>query len=544
MDALRRTLNQFVDLYRSMSPSQRGTLIAVPTMILVALFLLMFNARSSRYVPLSWGKTFTREELMSAEQTLLDGGLTDFHSKGRRLMVPTGEAERYNAALLEGGALPTDWGLELEKQFESDGIFSSDRQQQARTDIALAKELRRIIRAVPDIEDANVIWARSQGTSRWSRTKHTVTATVNVLPRRNRQLSMQLVHSLRAAVAGMVPDLSPADVTIFDQSTGTSHTADKEGEPFDSKLLTRIKQFEQLHQNKIASHLSSYIPNVVVTVNVELENLKRSIERKQVFNPKTIDLDIRDESRNDQLNQQPQSAEPGSASNQPMALRTRVGTQKTRTTTETNTSTRSVPLDFTTSEKELIAAMPKAVQVSVAIPRDYYRKVALKRQSLADAQGDKKDGEEPKAISEADVQKIEQEVQQDVKATVLTLIPTGSPDTAINVTSYTRVEPDVQKIDIPMTETLGNAFSRWGGAIGLALFALWALRLVSKSMPKLPAPETELGATLAMQTPRKDEPQEEPTPPEVTQRDKLQGVVRDDPEMAASVLSKWIQAAK
>ena len=32
-------------------------------------------------------------------------------------------------------------------------------------------------------------------------------------------------------------------------------------------------------------------------------------------------------------------------------------------------------VSFETSEKELIAAMPKAVQVSVGIPRDYYRSV-------------------------------------------------------------------------------------------------------------------------------------------------------------------------
>ena len=544
MDALRRTLNQFLDLYRSMSPSQRGTLIAVPAMILVALFLLISGARSSRHVPLSWGKTFTREELMSAEQTLLDAGLSDFHSKGQRLMVPGGEVERYNAALLEGGSLPTDWGSELEKQFEGDGIFSSDRQQQARKDIALAKELRRVIREVPDIEDANVIWARSQGTNRWPRTKQAVTATVSVLPRRNRQISMQLVHSLRAAVAGMVPDLSPADVTVFDQSTGISHTADKDGEPFDSKLLTRIKQFEQLHQSKIASHLSSYIPNVVVTVNVELENLKRSIERKQVYNPKTVDLAVQEESRNDQFSQQPGSGEPGMKSNKALELRTRSGMQKTRTSTVTNTNAQSVPIDFSTTETELIAAMPKAVHVSIAIPRDYYHKVAMKRQSLANAKADKKDGDETEEISEAEIQKIEQDVQQDVKATVATLIPTGSPDTAINVSSYTAIEPDVETIEVPLTETLTGALSRWGGAIGLALFALWALRMVSKSMPKPPAQDAESETGPAMHVSTEEEPEEKRPPPETTQRDELQTVVRDDPEMAASVLSKWIQAAK
>ena len=37
---------------------------------------------------------------------------------------------------------------------------------------------------------------------------------MNVRPKRGRELSMQLVQSLRAAVANMVPDLDAADVTV------------------------------------------------------------------------------------------------------------------------------------------------------------------------------------------------------------------------------------------------------------------------------------------------------------------------------------------
>lgn len=538
MDTLRNSLQQFLRLFQEMTPSQRGTLIAVPLMVLAGFGLLMYRSGTSSYVPLSWGKSFTPEELMLAEQTLVDAGLTDFRTQGRRVLVPAGQVERYNAALLEGGTLPSNWGAELEKQFEGDGIFSSDRQQQARKDIALAKELRRIIRAVPDIEDANVIWARSQGRERWPYQRQTVTATVNVLPRRNRPLSPQLIHSLRMAVANMVPDLKPEDVAVFDQSTGTSHTADREDDPFGSKLLARIKEFEQLHQQKIYGHLAAYIPDVLVSVNVELDNLKRLTERTQALGSKTVELQLDEAIRNEQFTQQPSRSEPGAVSNRPLELRGTAGTQRSETISATNTSSRSVPQELTISERELTAAMPRAVQVSVSIPRDYYRQVVLQRKGSGPASG-------AAEVAEEDIQKVKAEVDADVRATVSKLIPSGSPDTAVTVTSHTRIDREPPPADVPLTEMIGDGLSRWGGAVGLVLFAAWALRAVAKSMPKpppveaapLPLSELRLAADDAA------EPAGEPSA-SATEHDRLQSLVRDNPELAAAVIGRWIQTAK
>jgi hypothetical protein len=41
-----------------------------------------------------------------------------------------------------------------------------------------------------------------------------------------------------------------------------------------------------------------------------------------------------------------------------------------------------------------------------------------------------------------------------------------------------------------------------------------------------------------------DESKEVEAPREVTQRDMLQGLVRDNPEATAAIISRWLQAAK
>src|SRR5215207_2686164 len=100
MDALKRTWQQIGDLSRAMSPSQRLTLVAVPVVLLAAFGVLVWQGNRSANVPLSWGKVFTIEELRSAEQTLIEAGLSDFRTEGQRILVPAGKVEQYNAALL------------------------------------------------------------------------------------------------------------------------------------------------------------------------------------------------------------------------------------------------------------------------------------------------------------------------------------------------------------------------------------------------------------------------------------------------------------
>src|SRR3712207_3608558 len=125
MDALNRTARQIADLYRSLAPSQRLTLVAVPVVLLAAFAVLAWQGRTSGYVPLSWGKVFSIDELRSAEQTLIEAGLSDFRTEGQRILAPASQVEKYNAALLVDGNLPSNPTSEFERQFEKSSVFTS-----------------------------------------------------------------------------------------------------------------------------------------------------------------------------------------------------------------------------------------------------------------------------------------------------------------------------------------------------------------------------------------------------------------------------------
>lgn len=533
---MNRTWQQFVKLFQSMSSSQRATLIAVPVLLIGAFGLLMYQNRASSYTALSWGKVFTTEELIAAEQAFIQAGLTDFYREGQRIMVPVSQSDRYNAALLEHDALPSDMGSELLKQIESQGVFTSDRRLQETREALLLKHLRTLIRAVPEVEDAQVIIAPSRSKTMWGKSPQ-VRATVNVKTKAGRELSSRLVESLRGAVANMVPDLNPSDIVVFDTVHGTAYTADKAGDPFDSQLVRRVREFSREYESRIRGALE-YIPNVLVTVHVDVENLKSSKTRKQVVDPKkVVSLYESKITNNDASQQHSPRSEVGHVPNRPASLTSHSGPERTRQLTEEDSKTVNAA-SFEVSEQELIAAMPKAVQVSVSIPKDYYRAVAV--------QQDPANATLEKAKLDPILKAIETEVTGKVQQTVTRLIPSGSPAESVSVNSVDVLEQETVETPVPLTQTVGELLRQWGGAFGLALFALCALWLLYRSTPKPPVEEPPDIAPVPMATfsPPPMPMHEGHSPPEDGKRESLQSIVRDNPDVAASVLSKWIQSIK
>lgn len=536
MDLLQRMTKQFFELYRSMSPSQRGTLIAVPLLVLGGFAVLLYSNRTGSETALSFGKVYSTEEIIAAEQALIKAGLTEFRRVGQRIMVPASEVDRYNAALLEFDAMPTDLGSQMLKQLESMGPFSTDKQRQEMKDAMLLQEMRRVLKAVPGIEDARVVVAHPGRRATWGN-KAQAKATVFVKPKGGRALPPKLVQSFRSAVASMVPDLQPEGVTIVDLGgEGKSYTGDAGDDPFDSKLIQRIQELTQHYEQKIRGGLD-YIPNVGVSVQVDIDNIKSSVTRSQMVDPKkTAAIFTSENKTSDNLQQRPPRGEAGVGSNRPASLAATHPLERTRQQTDEETSTVN-GVSFEITEKALIAAMPKAVKVSVSIPRDYYRSVAAQR---------KADGEQDQAKTDAAA--IEKEVIASVQKSVSQLVPVGSPADSVVVTSVDVVKDPAPEPNIPWVERLLQWGREWGGTAGLALFAIWVLRTLRKLSPPASAVQPEEtdpfeAQRLRMPSNAPSEAAGDDKPREPTRRDLIQTIVRDNPEMTAAVIGKWLQQA-
>ena len=296
MDALKDSYRKAAEFVAGLPPSGRFALLTVPALLAVAFAALLWNGPADDEAPVSWGKVFATDELRSAEQALIEAGLTEFRTSGQRIFAPAAEVDAYNAALMVDGRLPGDSLSEFERQFDKAGIFTSREQLAGLRDIALRKEVRKTLAAVPDIESADVLWSTKESGS-WPRRSKKTAATVSLMPRRGAPLPPGRVASIRRAVANMVPDLAEEDVTVFDQSTGAAH-AHTSGGPLDDPTRQALEAHTERYRGTIREALA-YIPGALVNVSVDLGEVRRQVERQQTVDSKqTVTLEADERTRN------------------------------------------------------------------------------------------------------------------------------------------------------------------------------------------------------------------------------------------------------
>jgi flagellar biosynthesis/type III secretory pathway M-ring protein FliF/YscJ len=552
---MRRTLDQLLAVFNSLAPSQRITFAVIALLIPAGFLFFAWNGNSSTMVPLSYGKVFSNDELRNAEQALKEAGFSKFHSEGRQILAPASEVEKYNATLLQSGSLPTHWAEELEKKLESTNPFMSSAESMKQTrEALLTKHLVQMILGSPDFEDADVLWSpASSGKSRFSRDAR-MKATVVVKPRAGHDLTTRQIQALRDAVTFAIPDLKSTDVTVYDQRKGEAYTPESENDPLNGKQFALLREASQLYESKIKNALTHISPEIVVTVNVELDPIQESTTQTVKYDLKrSIEQQTSEQKRTESFRQQPVQAEPGLRSNQPRSLANAPSNAQNRQVTEENNSMTRSPGGEATYIKSL-AAMPKVVTVSVLIPEDYYAK-ALDAQKNAPGQ---KSGAKT-------IEKVKEETEQAVKNIVAGAIPNPDPK-SITVSSFVPVHEAPPTITPSSLNTVTSLVSQWGGAVALGLFAIWALWMLrsttaasraatfeppTEASINVPAPSgSGTGAAAAPGQPAAAKKEREPVVVEeepmqtLNDRDLVQTMVRDNPEMAVAIIGKWLQGAR
>ena len=521
MDVLPRITRQLVDRFREMPPVQRAASVALLVIVCAGFgWLVIFNHRIE-FQPVSFGKSFDNEELASAERALVAAGLANFRRDGQRLLAPAKDLPRYNAALLEFDALPADLGTQMIKHYETLGPFSTDRQRQQMKEALLLQELRRMIKAVPDIEDARVVFASPERRSGWNQ-KSRATANVSVKPRAGREVSITLANSLRHVVASVVPDLLPADVTIFDVTRGHAYT----GEATDNSLETRQRQQTQEitveYEQRLQKALS-HIPDVGVVVQIDLDR-RRSISARRTA-----------------LQTQQDHAR---VVNRPASL------DESDTHLTGFRGTGENQLDFSTTDIESktahVAELPQNVRVSVSIPRDYLRDVS-RRMSTTNSSTDR-----------MDLETIEQDVSAKVERIVAGLIPSDSARQTISVTCVDRLTEQpkneaLRSISLVLTSSVQKWLVLLVCAGSTVLAGVWFLKRKSSSASRshqLPS-FGELESTSVVSPPLL------PTATAITTtaisaskldhftmlRDEIRSLVESDPVASAALLGNWLSEA-
>lgn len=274
MESVQDMMHSAVSRWRAWSPTQRTIFGIAIAVILTGTLTVGFQTGSTRYVPLSLGKQFSSDELTSIEQSLRKKNLTSYRREGNQLLVPEDEQTAYDAALLQERRLPQDWASEWEQKFEETNPFTSSRKLRMLKEIALAKELKRIIQGLDGIKEANVVWAESE-THSWPARQQKVTASVNIRPEPGHELAEQTIRAIQFSVANMVPNLEPQDVIVLDCSVGRHYQLQPEQARFETDLGRWIDREVSRWQEQFTAAIAHHWPDAQVLVVPRQEALRQ-----------------------------------------------------------------------------------------------------------------------------------------------------------------------------------------------------------------------------------------------------------------------------
>ena len=272
-----------------------------------------------------------------------------------------------------------------------------------------------------------------------------------------------------------------------------------------------------------------------MNVSVDLDAVRRQVERSQTVDSKqTVILEADETTRSRSATVRRPRGEPGVASNTPASVAQDPGPAEQTTDESTGSKTRTVP-SWTTVEKELRKAMPAAVRVAVSIPDDYHAAVAAGR-------GLNEGDDEAAAQAYRDaVEAIRVAEEEKVREHVRTLLPEGSPETAVHVTTVTPIVPDVPAVAVPWTHTLHELLDAWGSAALLAALAVAGLIVLRRGMAPAEPSEDDADGDAPMIA--GSVPEAEVDPATLPPRDRVAALARDDPDAVAAVVGTWLRDA-
>ena len=228
----------------------------------VAGFFFLRHGATESWQPIAEGREFSTSELAAVQSAWRQAGLKSSRRDARRLLVPSADLARFTAALPKSQRDDRDNGNEQGQSLAKANLFTSHEQLEQLKDNDLRATLRRHLKAIPAIADADVIWTPGKARSAFaSRSK--VKATIVVLPRDGHDLTPELAQSLRTAVAGMIPDLCAGDIVVLDQSTGLAVTEDSEQWIVEQQRHRQHERIARQLESRIAVALT-HVPNATV----------------------------------------------------------------------------------------------------------------------------------------------------------------------------------------------------------------------------------------------------------------------------------------
>lgn len=557
MESLRSVISTIGTYLRRMTPTHRLLVASMAVIVALSLGLVALWSGRSGMVELLPGSGGA--DLQRAGEALRSAGVRH-EVRGGRLLVSPQERDRALAVVGEAGRLPTDSAQLFKNILERQTWHTSRQQSEQLYLVDLQTLLARVISKFRGIESANVVLHLPQASNLGSAAPRP-TASVTVWTASGEPLPQTTVDAIAAVVAGAHAGLDRSRIRVVDGSTGRERRPTGEGDVIPGTYLEQAGKVEQQTREKLFD-LLAHIPGVriAVTAQVDVTRVSAQVQKHFEVGEGTLNLVKRETGMRTSTQSAASSAEPGVRSNVGLDVNTGLGggarTEQSETTEE---------FDGHVGKRVESIVDPRGMATmlvaSIAVPRGYI--AGLIRRS-GGGEAEPADDEIERAFAREQARIIE---------AVRPHLKTRTADGAV-------VEGEVAVSLIPVDVASGSAPGAGAGLLGaiagggvglggvvtgvldkiilgalaLVAFVMMVMTVRRGSRPAaLPEAEEIAGVPPTLET-KSDligEADESETPMagiEVDEQavqsqkmlDQVGELVREDPEVAAKLITRWV----
>ncbi|MGP1271920.1 MAG: hypothetical protein ACTS22_01160 [Phycisphaerales bacterium] len=368
MDWLRRVLSSIGEQLGKLTPTARLLIGAVAVILVMGLFLASL-----------WASSPDREEIYPGADAsvkrqaivrLTAAGLDASIDPAGRLVVPRGQADLARGVLAEDGVLPSD-GQVLFGNLSTHMKWTNPREiNQQMVQMALQGELERTIANFPSMRSARVFLDVPEPVGIGLAARRP-TASVSVMTADGGAVKQTQVDAVARLVARAVSGLDVQQVSVVDASTGRHLQPTPDEDVLATTYLEHQRKVEQDFERKVRG-LLAHIPGVGVAVTAEVD-VKRVTSRREAFlndREGSVAIEIESSLNTEEQRLADRGAEPGVRPNTGADIN-QGPSDEAGFVAEDSTARSEARFGSEVTSTVDPRGMPTAVSVSVQVPRGY-----------------------------------------------------------------------------------------------------------------------------------------------------------------------------
>jgi len=369
MDRLNGVLDQIKRALAELSATQKLLIGSLAVILLMTMFLVVrYTAEPAMEAFLPGAPAADQAQ---AARFLTEQGVPMRRNAAQEILVPPEMREILLAQMYENGYSPSDTTLYFNNLIEKQSwTWSSTQVEQAKT-TALQNELSRLISRFKGVATATVVIDAPEPRSLGMAVRQP-TASVTIFMEGNRSVQQHMVDGAAAAVSSAKAGLRVENVRVIDGNTGRQFRPRSDDDMFAAGYLEHSLKVEQTVYDRLAT-LLSYIPNVIIAVNAQVDVKRSVVETNTVLDAGkgTVTAPLRETTQERVQSSAARGAEPGVRPNTGLDINSSGNAGASMTDTQT---TSEFETEFGRKVERMTdpRGIPLKIAATINIPRSFF----------------------------------------------------------------------------------------------------------------------------------------------------------------------------